>query len=199
VEIVIHRVNSLDMLNRLPPSFGAEIDIRAYRSELILNHEPFKPGCLFEDFLDQYQHGLLILNIKEAGIESAVLSLVSKYQIPDFFLLDVEFPYIYRASREGNRHIAIRYSEDEPIENSLKYSGKVDWVWIDTNSQLPLSSEICNHLSPFRTCLVCPERWARPQDIVPYRRRMADLAFEPNAVMTSLEYVPHWTRSISKG
>ena len=196
MEIVIHRVNSLEKLNQLPLSFGAEIDIRAYGSDLILNHEPFEPGCLFEDFLKQYRHGLLILNIKEAGVEAAALSLVSKYRVPSFFLLDVEFPYIYTASREGNRSIAMRYSEDEPIENSLKYSGMIDWVWIDTNTRLPLSREICESLSAFKTCLVCPERWGRPEDIVPYRKRMLELVYEPSAIMTSLECVPLWTRSV---
>jgi len=196
MEIVIHRVNSLNMLKRLPPSFGAEVDIRAYRSELILNHEPFESGCRFDDFLEQYHHGLLVLNIKEAGIESAVLSLISKYRISNFFLLDVEFPYIYRASREGNRHIAMRYSEDEPIESALNYLGKVNWVWIDTNTRLPLSRKVCDQLSNFQTCLVCPERWGRPQDIIPYRRQMRHLCFEPNAVMTSLECVQKWNCSI---
>jgi len=35
--------------------------------------------------------------------------------------LDVEFPYLYRASRLGERAIAVRFSEDEPIELIYKY------------------------------------------------------------------------------
>jgi len=192
MEIVIHRVNTIEHLLRVPKEFGAEIDIRANGSELILNHEPFLPGLKLEDFLTEYQHGLLVLNIKEAGIESAVLESVLKFSIQRHFLLDVEFPYIYRASRQGIKNIAMRYSEDEPIENSLKYRGKLDWVWIDTNTQLPLSNQICQSLSNFKTCLVCPERWGRPNDIPVYRRKLSELAFEPTAVMTSLAQAKQW-------
>ena len=192
MEIVIHRVNTLENLRRIPEEFGAEIDIRAYGSKLILNHEPFQSGLKLEEFLREYQHGLLVLNIKEAGIESKVLELVSRYKIKSFFLLDVEFPYIYRASREGCSQIAMRYSEDEPIESAQKFAGILEWVWIDTNTQLPLSMPICHSLTNFKTCLVCPERWGRPKDIPVYRRKMLELAFEPTAVMTSLDSASQW-------
>jgi hypothetical protein len=106
--------------------------------------------------------------------------------------LDVEFPYIYRASRLGIRDIAIRYSEDESIENVLKYKDKVDWVWIDTNTQLPFNDDIVQKLSGMKTCLVCPERWGRPQDIAAYAQKMKELNFKPTAIMTALDHVDTW-------
>ena len=113
-EIIIHRVNTIKGLKQVQPQFGTEIDIRAWGSELILNHEPFLSGEKLEDYIDEYQHGTLILNIKEAGIEDEVLRLVRlRPQIKSYFLLDIEFPYLYRASRQGERSIAIRFSEDE--------------------------------------------------------------------------------------
>ena len=48
------------------------------RSQLILNHDPFKKGDNFIDYLDEYQHGTLVLNIKETGIENDVLDEVKK-------------------------------------------------------------------------------------------------------------------------
>ncbi|SVC74012.1 uncharacterized protein METZ01_LOCUS326866, partial [marine metagenome] len=117
MEIIIHRVNTLQDLKTIPTEYGTEIDIRAFGSNLILNHEPFQTGELFENFLDEYRHGTLILNIKEAGIEDEALRLVRKRsQIKKFFLLDVEFPYIYSASQKGERAIAVRFSEVESIE-----------------------------------------------------------------------------------
>ena len=96
IEIIIHRVNSIKELKQTKLQYGTEIDIRACGSELILNHEPFLSGEKLEDYLDEYQHGTLILNIKEAGIEDDVLGLVRKRpQIKSFFLLDVEFPYLF--------------------------------------------------------------------------------------------------------
>ena len=133
VEIIIHRVNTIKGLKQIQPQFGTEIDIRAWGSELILNHEPFLSGEKLEDYVDEYQHGTLVLNIKEAGIEDEVLRLVRlRPQIKNYFLLDIEFPYMYRASRQGERSIAIRFSEEESIELAKKYTEKIDWVWIDT-------------------------------------------------------------------
>jgi hypothetical protein len=192
MEIVIHRINKIQELKNIPPNYGCEIDIRTNGNKLILNHEPFIGGDSFCDYLDEYRHGLLVLNIKEAGIEQKVLEEVRKRNITNFFLLDVEFPFIYRASRQGERAIAIRYSEDEPIELVNKYKNKVDWVWIDTNTKLPLDMNTIVQLKGFETCLVCPERWGRPKDIIPYRNIMKQFGFEPTAVMTSLSGVKNW-------
>ena len=135
MEIIIHRVNTIDELRAIPKKYGTEIDIRAFGSNLILNHQAFQTGELFEDYLDEYTHGTLILNIKEAGIEDEVLRQVRlHHQIKSYFLLDVEFPYLYRSSPNGESSIAVRFSEDESIETVIKYVDKVDWVWIDTNT-----------------------------------------------------------------
>ncbi len=192
MEIIIHRVNNIERLRSIPRAYGCEIDIRASGSELILNHEAFGGGERLVDYLDEYQHGIVILNIKEAGIEEVVLSEVRKRQISEFFLLDVEFPYIYRAARAGERAIAMRYSEDESICTVLNYKGMVDWVWIDTNTRLPLDEDIVNQLQGFKTCLVCPERWNRPADIRHYKQRIRDLHMDLTAVMTSEAYVDAW-------
>lgn len=191
-EIVIHRVNQRARLRDIPREFGAEIDLRADGSTLVLHHDPFKGGERFEDWLANYAHGLLVLNIKEAGIESEVIRLVEARGVKRFFLLDVEFPYIYRASRAGERRIAMRYSEDEGIDTVLNYRGKVDWVWIDTNTRLPLDPATVAQLGGFQTCLVCPERWGRPQDIPAYRTKMRALGFTPDAVMTAAAHVSAW-------
>ena len=192
MQIVAHRINTVEQLHRLPADWGAEIDLRADGRELILNHDPFKGGERFADFLAAYRHGLLVLNIKEAGIEDEVLRLVRARGITDAFLLDVEFPYLYRAARQGERAIAVRYSEDESIETVLKYKGRVDWVWIDTISRLPLTPEIVAQLRGFKTCLVCPERWGRPQDIPAYRRQLAELGLNLEAVMTAQVHGAAW-------
>ncbi len=193
MQIVAHRINTVERLRRLPTHWGVELDLRADGSELILNHDPFKGGERFVDYLAEYRHGLLVLNIKEAGIEDEVLRLVRARGITDCFLLDVEFPYLFRAARKGERAIAVRYSEDECIETVLKYKGRVDWVWIDTISKLPLDAQVVEQLRWFKTCLVCPERWGRPQDIPAYRKRLAELGLQIEAVMTAEAHAAAWT------
>ncbi len=193
MQIVAHRINTVERLRRLPTHWGVELDLRADGSELVLNHDPFKGGERFVDYLAEYRHGLLVLNIKEAGIEDEVLRLVRARGITDCFLLDVEFPYLFRAARKGERAIAVRYSEDECIETVLKYKGRVDWVWIDTISRLPLDAKVVEQLRGFKTCLVCPERWGRPQDIPAYRKQLGELGLQIDAVMTAEAHAAAWT------
>ena len=73
MEIIIHRINSIKKLKMIPNNFGVEIDLRVHRSKIILNHEPFKSGDTLDNFLKHYNHGTLILNIKELGIEDEVI------------------------------------------------------------------------------------------------------------------------------
>ena len=193
MEIIIHRINKIRELKTIDTNFGIEIDIRTYGSDLILNHEPFKKGDKLEDYLNEYKHGTLIFNMKESGIEDIVLSLIKNYNnVKDYFLLDVEFPYIFSASKNNLRNIAIRFSEIESINTIMKFKDLIDWVWIDTFTKLPLNQNSINILKGFKTCLVCPERWNRPEDIVQYKEKLKKINFQLNAVMTSRHSVKNW-------
>ena len=99
MEIIIHRINSIKKLKKIPNNFGIEIDLRTYKSKIILNHEPFKDGDTLENFLRYYNHGTLVLNIKDNGIEDKVIKQVMKAKIKSF-LLDVEFPYIFKSIKK---------------------------------------------------------------------------------------------------
>lgn len=193
--IIAHRVNTIAKLKETPVKYGVEIDVRHNNnSGLYLNHDPGE-GESLEEYLKKFKHAFVIFNIKEAGIEQQCLDLAKKYKIPKskYFLLDVEFPYLYRASRkEGVREIAVRYSEAEPIEMTLAQKGLVDWAWIDTNTKLPLDKIVVKQLKSFKTCLVSPDRWGRPEDILPYRKQIEKLNFPLTAVMVGMEHVDTW-------
>ena len=64
MEIIIHRINSLKELIKLPTDYGTEIDIRSQGSRLILNHEPFKDGSLI---LKSFLNPLLINNFLDSS------------------------------------------------------------------------------------------------------------------------------------
>lgn len=194
MEIIVHRVNDINRLKQIPKKLGVEIDIRAEGDDLILNHEPGKPGDSFIEFLEHYEHGTLVLNIKEAGIEKQVIGLVKQFRISSYFLLDVEMPFVYRAKHDGIRDLAIRYSEYEPIALAQYFSGSFEWVWIDTTSCLPLDKDVIQTLQKYKSCLVCPERWGRPEDIAAYIQQMKKLNYKPNAVMTAVQCVMEWER-----
>lgn len=195
MEIIIHRVNRIKELKNIKPTFGTEIDIRAQGGEIILSHDPFLKGDKLDDYLDEYNHGILVLNIKEDGIEDDVLGMVrERKRIKDYFLLDVEFPYLFKKARGGEMDIAIRFSEDECIQTVQKYINKVNWVWIDCNTTLPLNKKNIKILNNFKKCLVCPERWGRPNDLMVYKKIMKSLSFKIDAVMTSGEYAYEWLK-----
>ena len=192
MEIIAHRINSIKKLKKVPNKFGVEIDLRAYKSKIILNHEPFKSGDTLDNFLKYYNHGTLILNIKEDGIEDEVIQKVKRAKIKSYFLLDVEFPYIFKSLKNKQKNIAIRFSEIEAIETSRLLHKNFKWLWIDTVTKLPINKQNLNIVKKFKSCLVCPERWGRPLEIDNLKKKMKYLNFKPNAVMTSLKYAQKW-------
>ena len=99
MQIIRHRVNKISELLDTPLEIGVEIDVRSLEYRLILNHEPHESGDELEEYLRNCGERFVIFNIKEAGIEEEVVALATKYKIEDYFLLDVEFPFIYRATR----------------------------------------------------------------------------------------------------
>ncbi len=198
--IIIHRVNTIEELRSIPSKYGVEIDVRGFGNKLFLNHNTIDPEKKYdelEEYLMNFNHAFVIFNIKEAGYEDRVIELAKKHNIENYFLLDCEFPFIYKATRkDGFKKIAIRFSEAEPIEmvesqvkNGLPLA---DWVWIDTNTKLPLDEGVIEKLKPFKTCLVCPERWSRPEDIETYKEKMRSFNFEPTAIMTAINYANNW-------
>ena len=192
LEIIAHRINTVRGLKAIPDTYGAEIDIRAHGSELVLNHEPFQSGDCLEDYLNEYKHGTLVLNIKEAGIEKHVLDLVEERNIQSFFLLDVEYPYILQSGRtNGPLDVAVRFSEQETIQNVSCQQGRLKWVWIDCVTKNPVGLNDISTLSEFKTCLVCPSRWGRPKEIPKYRDFFKE-NMKLDAVMTELKYADVW-------
>ena len=111
--IINQRINSIEKLRDTPIECGIEIDVRPYGDKLVLQHDPFKKGEDFDKFLKEYNHKLLIVNIKSEGIEEEAIRLVNKYGIKDYFLLDVTFPFMIKYIRKGVRNFAVRFSEFE--------------------------------------------------------------------------------------
>jgi len=196
MEIILHRINTLNKLKKIPLKYGVEIDVRSNNSKLILNHEPFTEGELLDNYLEVYGHGTIIFNIKEAGIEEEVINLAKKFKLKSFFLLDVEMPYLYKAANNGQTNMAVRFSEYESIEIAKYFKKLVDWIWIDTVNILPIKSENLSTISCFKSCIVCPERWGRKEDIKNYKKILNKLNFLPSAVMTSHECVSLWEKFV---
>jgi hypothetical protein len=168
-----HRVNTLKELRQVGEDQGAEIDIRYHQDQLILHHDPFshhKNKCLlFEEFLfNWHSSGPLILNVKTEGIEEKCITLMNKFNLSNWFFLDISMPYFVKFSNialnkdiEGfsKKNLAVRFSEYETIEYALSFSNKAEWIWVDCFSKLPLNKETYDKIkkAKFKICLVSPE------------------------------------------
>ena len=154
---VQHRVNNIEALAVVNSSLGVEIDLRESNGEIILSHDPFNTGPRLNDWLMCYSGKLLILNIKEMGIEKHVVEIIRNQGAIDYVLLDLAFPYLRRAIK-SDFTVAARVSEFESLDEAINTGAK--WLWLDsfTGDWSYLKRVVERKKSyDFRTCLVSPE------------------------------------------
>ena len=163
---ISHRCNTIEELKVTPNEYGIEVDIRSNNGQLIIQHDPFKAGVVFEEWVKFYAHQTLILNVKEEGLESRLIELMKHNRISDYFFLDQSFPFLIKLANLGVHHCAVRISEFESIDTALTLAGKIDWVWVDCFTHFPLSGKEAKKLqnAGFKLCLVSPELQGRPFD-----------------------------------
>ena len=170
---VVHRVNTIRALAAVPTIWGVEIDLRDDGRRVVVQHEPFRGGERLDDYLRQFRHRLLILNIKSEGIEEAVLRAVRRHRIRRYFLLDVTIPRLVALSRRGVPHLAARVSEFEAPEACLALGRRVEWLWIDWFTRWPLTPAMTRRLAArFRLCLCSPEVEGHPVSTIAAARRI---------------------------
>jgi hypothetical protein len=194
MEFIAHRINTIRELKKVPKEYGVEVDLRDYGDRLILHHDPFKEGEDFEEYLKHYDHGTIILNIKSERIEFRVIDLLIKYKITDYFFLDCSFPMIHLLSEQGEKNIALRFSEFEGLDTIRNMKGKVNWIWVDYLLGYPLRNEFFNalHELNMKVCLVCPSLLRKDKKIIYYKQRLEIDGFMPNAICLKLKSMPYW-------
>jgi hypothetical protein len=156
---IAHRINTLTELKELPTGVGLEFDIRDNNGDIVVEHDPYVGVLLLSDFLKEVGERFLIVNVKSEGIESRALKILEYFGKKDFFLLDCSFPMMYNLFQKGETRLAVRFSEFESIETVISLQGKVQWVWVDCFTHMPLTKEIeCTlHEKGFKICIVSPE------------------------------------------
>jgi hypothetical protein len=188
MELIAHRRNSVAELHATPPDQGVEVDVRSQGDDLIIHHDPFAEGERFEDWLIHYRHGLLILNVKEEGLEQRLTVLMQARGIERYAFLDQSFPFLIRTARAGERRCMVRVSEYESVETALSMAGLIDWVWVDCFTRFPLDAASARRLSEagFKLCLVSPELQGRSAEttIPALRAELAELDLAADAVCT---------------
>jgi len=162
---IAHRINTLEDLRRVPAHLGIEFDVREGILAPVVTHDPWTASVPLSTFLGACHHAFYIVNIKSEGIELEVLRQLRLRNIEHFFLLDCSFPMLVRLSAQGERRLAVRVSEYESIETARSLMGRVDWIWLDCFTRLPLRAQTCDALRDegFKLCLVSPELQGQPE------------------------------------
>ena len=170
MKLISHRRNTVAELKSTSTKYGVEVDIRSQGQQLIMHHDPFAEGESFADWIAGYKHGTLILNVKEEGLESRLITLMKAHGIDDFFFLDQSFPFLVKWAKNGERRCAVRVSEFESVDSALTLAGKIDWVWVDCFTNFPLLPRDGRLLKDagFKICIVSPELQGRnPEAEIP--------------------------------
>jgi hypothetical protein len=189
MKIILHRINTREALQNTPSKFGVEVDIRSEGKRLIIGHDPFIGGEDFLQWISVYDHGTLILNVKEEGLEEELVSIMSKHQIEDFFFLDQSFPFLLKTVETGETRCAVRISEYEDINTALNLIGKIQWVWVDCFTGFPLTAKQAETLQKkggFKLCFVSPELQGRndKKDIANFKKEIEMNGIIGDAVCT---------------
>ena len=193
--LVRHRINQVSELRDIPHEFGVEIDIRSNGHHLILAHDHDVTTSYFEDWLNEFNHPLLILNVKEEGLENKVIELISEKltHIPEYFFLDQSFPTIASRLRSEIFDSCLRVSEFESIK-PLK-SLRAKWVWLDshTGDWNFLSHDLLTYQNQgVKFCLASPELRGldKMPDLLKLKNHLEKIGFIPDAICTKL--VQEW-------
>ena len=188
MQLIAHRINTAAQLRQTPKEYGVEVDIRSHGKDLIIHHDPFEAGELFDDWLSHFDHRTLILNVKEEGLEPRLINLMSSAGVEDYFFLDQSFPFLLRYASLVKGRSAVRFSEFESLNTVLSLAGKVNWVWVDCFTHMPLGSEDCAQLkqAQFKLCLVSPELQGRDAEaeIEPMQNTLIERQIDIDAVCT---------------
>ncbi|MDD6237513.1 MAG: hypothetical protein PUB00_09055 [Clostridiales bacterium] len=195
MEFIAHRVNTVEELKKIPTECGVELDLRDdLTGRIYIQHNPFEPGEDFEEYLKEYHHGTMILNIKSERIELKILEMLPKYDVKSYFFLDSSFPMIWLLSQQGERNVALRISEVEGMDTARNMAGKIDWIWVDCFSKIPITKEQADELTElgYKLCFVSPELEGRDSDIEAYKRQIAEQGIAFHAICTKYYNIDRW-------
>lgn len=195
MEYIAHRINTIEELRDTPSEYGVELDVRdSLDGTIYLQHNPFEPGENFEEYLKEFHHGTMIINVKSERIELKIQELLSLYGIANYFYLDSSFPMIHLLSQSGEKRIALRISEYEGLDTARNMAGKVQWIWVDCFSKIPISHKEFMELKKlgYKLCFVSPELEGHNSDIENYARELKSKDIVFDAICTKRHNISKW-------
>lgn len=161
LNFIIHRVNTVEELKMIPHEYGVEIDLRWNADKIVLSHDPCQSSENYDDiesYLKNYKHSMLILNLKETGFEGILVDILKRYNVKNYFFLDLQFPVVVKLLKQGNSNFAVRLSEYENLKSIDSLLVLPKYVWVDCFTKYP-ESNVINDIRTrgMRICFVSPE------------------------------------------
>mgnify|MGYP001158646006 FL=1 len=153
-----HRINNLVDLKKIKIDEGIEADVRDFKNDIILSHDPYKNSEKFNKFIKYFDNKFIILNIKSYGIIKDILKLIKRKK--NFFFLDLHFSEIdYLIKKNLDEKIILRFSIYEKFDLRKKYFRKIKWIWYDffKNKYLTKKEIIYFKKHKKKICIVSPE------------------------------------------
>ena len=199
MEYIAHRINTLAELRNLPREYGVELDLRDdLDGRIYIAHNPFEKGEDFEEYIKEYRHGTMILNVKSERIEYKLQEILKKYYIENYFFLDSTFPMIYALSGQGEKNIALRLSEFEGMDTIRNMAGRVNRVWIDCFTKIPIGKKEYKELKDlgYKLCFVSPELEGRENDLADYADFLMQNDLQVDAVCTKEYNIIKWEEAL---
>ena len=159
MNIIHHRRNTIEEIKSTPTRHGVEIDIRSDKDSVMVHHDPFSPGVPLKDWIKHYNHGMLVLNVKEEYLERPIMSIMETYSIENYFFLGQSIPSLVQWSQHGEKRCAVRVSEYEPVDAALLFANKLNWAWVEYFTEFPSTNDIFHKLAnaSFKIYLLSPE------------------------------------------
>lgn len=198
---IAHRINTIEELKQVPIQYGVEIDVRDDSKGLVLSHDPFFSGELFEEYLDKFNHKFIVVNVKSSGLEQHIINAMKRHNIKDFFILDSNMSSIVEYSKEKEKFFAGRLSEYEAIETLDLSSNLYKWVWLDSFTKLSINKNQYHHIKQqlnMKICLTAPDLLGRSEDIEAFSNQITDEQLYPDAICTKLHNIERWQNSLNK-
>lgn len=184
--IIKHRVNTVKKLKKINTNFGVEIDLRSKNKDIYLHHDPFKKGELFSKWIKYFRHKLIVLNVKEEGLEPKIINILKKNNIRNFFFHDQTFSSLLKNMHKTK--VSIRYSEFEDLKKIDKLFDSIKWVWIDNFNEMRIDKKFYSYLKKkkVKICIVSPElvKKSRSKEIKKIISYLKKNRFKVDAVCT---------------
>ncbi len=155
--IVKHRVNTSKELKKVSFKLGVEVDLRSDKNQIYLHHDPFKKGETFSKWINHFKHKLIVLNVKEEGLEKKILQILKRNRVKNFFFHDQTFSSLLK--NMGHTKVSIRYSEYEGLKKINRLFNFIKWLWVDNFSEIKIDKKFYAFLKKkkVKICIVSPE------------------------------------------